>query len=114
MRRKRKRAKKKIEWSKFLSTAIALLFGVVGIWSMIRYYQLVELSITEQSAVAPDPGVAVACITTVIGALMSYLLYQAGLKNSRNKYGVDPDGQPFKTKNEDPYADDSEDDSAKG
>jgi hypothetical protein len=27
---------------------------------------------------------------------MSYLLYQMGLKNSRNKYGIDSEGQPFK------------------
>lgn len=114
MRRKRKKTKLKIEWSKFLASAIALMFGVVGIWSMIRYYQLVELSITEQSTVAPDPGVAVACVTTVIGALMSYLLYQAGLKNSRNKYGVDPEGQPFKTKNETQSVEESEEESAEG
>lgn len=114
MRRKRKKAKPKLEWSKFLSSAIAFLFGVVGIWSMIRYYQLMELAITEQSAVAPDPGVAVACITTVIGALMSYLLYQAGLKNSRNKYGVDPEGQPYKQKNEAQSVEESEEESAEG
>ena len=44
----------------------------------------------------PDATLAVTSVTTVLGALMSYLLYQAGLKNSRNKYGIDSDGQPFK------------------
>ena len=92
--------RKTIEWSKFLASAIAGLFGVFGVWATIRYYQLVEIAITTQAAVTPDPTVAVTCITTVLASLMSYLLYQAGLKNSRNKYGVDSDGQPFKQKTE--------------
>lgn len=101
MRQKRKLVKKKIEWSKFLASTIAGLCGAFGIWATIRYYQLVERAIVEQSAVAPDAAVPCAYITTVIAALLSYLLYQAGLKNSRNKYGIDSDGQPFRTKTED-------------
>ena len=114
MRRKRKKPKLKIEWSKFFASAIAAVFGGFGIWATNRYYQLVELAIAEQSTVAPESDVAVACITTVIGALMSYLLYQAGLKNSRNKYGVDPEGQPFKQKNETQSVEESEEESAEG
>ena len=102
MRQKRKPTKKKtFEWSKFFATAIAGLCGGFGIWATIRYYELVEKAITEQSGVVPDSAVPAAYITTVIAALMSYLLYQAGLKNSRNKYGIDSDGQPYRKKERD-------------
>ena len=90
--------KKKREWSKIFSTVIAFGFGVFGIWCAVRYYNLVELAITTQSVNIPDASVATTCIQVVIAALLSYLLYQAGLKNSRNKYGVDAEGQPYKTK----------------
>ena len=46
----------------------------------------------------PDATLAVTAMSVVVGALLSYLLYQMGLKNSRNKYGIDEDGQPFKSK----------------
>ncbi len=112
MRQKRKTTRKKsFEWSKFLATTIAGLCGGFGIWATIRYYDLVETAIIEQSSVVPDSAVPTAYITTVIAALMSYLLYQAGLKNSRNKYGVDPEGQPYKQKNESRSV---EEDSAEG
>lgn len=89
--------RKKIEWSKIFSAIIAFGFGVYGIWCGIEYYRLTQLAI-ENASIAPDPTLAVACVSTVIGALVSYLLYQAGLKNSRNKYGVDEDGQPYEYK----------------
>ena len=86
---------KKVEWSKKFCAFIALGFGIYGIWCGFQYYRLCNLAI-ENFSVMPDPTLAVACVTTVIAALVSYLLYQAGLKNSRNKYGIDADGQPFK------------------
>ena len=96
MSRRRRRRKKK-EWSKRFASLVAGAFGVFGIWSAVRYYELVELAINTQSVVVPDATVAVTCITTVIASLLSYLLYQGGLKNSRNKYGIDEYGQPFGT-----------------
>ena len=50
----------------------------------------------------PDPTLATQCVVTIVGSFLSYLLYQFGLKNSRNKYGIDADGQPFKTYEEYP------------
>lgn len=94
---RRRIKKKKIEWSKLFSAVIAFVFGGFGIWATVRYYELAELAITTQSVSMPDASIAVAFITVVIGALLSYLLYQAGLKNSRNKYGIDPEGQPYNT-----------------
>ena len=98
MKKKRTKKKKRFEWSKVFSTVTAFGFGVFGIWSAVRYYDLAELAITTQSSNMPDASVAVTCIQVVIASLLSYLLYQAGLKHSRNKYGVDSDGQPFETK----------------
>ena len=85
----------KMEWSKKFAGAIALSLGSYGIWCGIKYYELCELAI-EYNSIMPDATLAVTSVSTVIASLMSYLLYQMGLKNSRNKYGVDSEGQPFK------------------
>ncbi len=88
--------KKKIEWSKIFCASIAFCFGLYGIWCGIEYYRLSKIAI-EASSSMPDATLAVTCVTTVIASLVSYLLYQGGLKNSRNKYGIDSEGQPFKS-----------------
>ena len=84
-----------MEWSKKFAGIIALSLGLYGIWCGIRYYQLCELAI-EYNTIMPDVTLAVTSVTTVIASLMSYLLYQMGLKNSRNKYGIDSEGHPFR------------------
>ena len=89
--------KKKIEWSKLFSALIASVFGGYGIWCGIEYYRLTQLAI-ETNGSMPDVSLAVVCVTTVLASLLSYLLYQLGLKSSRNKYGIDSEGQPFKQK----------------
>lgn len=90
--------KKKIEWSKLLCGIIAFGFGVFALWCGAKYYDLIALAIETNAEVLPDVTLAVTAMSVVIGALLSYLLYQMGLKNSRNKYGIDETGQPFKTK----------------
>ena len=80
---------KKPETSKVLA---ALCFFLGG-GSIVAYWAAV---FTDKS---PDSSVAVQSLITVIGAVLSYCLYQFGLKNSRNKYGVDQDGNPYKTNN---------------
>lgn len=89
---------KKTEWSKIISGFITALFGGFSLWSIYKYYQLAQMAIITGAVVLPDPTIAVTCITVVIGALLSYFLYQFGLKNSRNKYGVDAEGNPYKQK----------------
>ena len=42
--------------------------------------------------------VTVSLITESFGLTVSYFIYQAVLKTSRNKYGIDSDGVPFKIK----------------
>ena len=91
-----KTTKKKIEWSKIFSGLTAGLFGGFSLWSIYKYYALAQQAIILGSTILPDPTIAVTCITVVIGALLSYFLYQFGLKNSRNKYGVDENGNPYK------------------
>lgn len=88
----------KIEWSKLFSGVIAFGFGGFGIWCGIEYYNLTRMAIETNAMVAPDSTLAVTCVSVVIGALLSYLLYQMGLKNSRNRYGIDESGQPYKQK----------------
>lgn len=90
-------ALKRMEWSKKFAGSIALVIGLYGIWCGVKYYELCEYAI-EYGAMMPDATLAVTSVTTVIASLMSYLLYQMGLKNSRNKYGIDSEGQPFKRK----------------
>lgn len=43
--------------------------------------------------------VTIALITESFGVTIAYFIYQATLKLSRNKHGIDLDGVPFKLKN---------------
>lgn len=92
---------KKVEFSKLLCGIIAAVIGLVAVYAILRYYSLTKLAIETGSAVTPDATLAVTCVSMLLGAFLSYCLYQFGLKNSRNKYGVDEHGQPYKLKIED-------------
>ena len=90
--------KKKFEWSK-LWMALIVLYGVgngVAYWFAV---------FTDKAA---DPTLAVQSVITIIGSFASYLLYQFGLKNSRNKFGVDGEGNPYKQNVADLYGHDEE------
>lgn len=79
---------KKKEYSKIIM-AVILIYGISnGILYNIEVFMGFE----------PDPALAVQSVVTIVGAFISYVLYQWGLKSSRNKYGIDADGQPFKEK----------------
>ena len=78
--------KSKFEWSK-LFCALIVIYGMAN---GVMYH--VEVMMDKM----PDASLAVQCVVTIVGGFLSYLLYQFGLKNSRNKYGVDSEGQPFK------------------
>lgn len=92
----KRQPKKKIEYSKMACTIAFLAFLFIGIWMVHRYYSLVQLAINGDSSVVPDAALPIAGISFILAPLISYLMYQAGLKNSRNKYGVSEDGQPYK------------------
>ncbi|MGM9602431.1 MAG: hypothetical protein ACI3W5_12735 [Faecousia sp.] len=88
-------ATKKREFSKIFCALAAIVMSRVGVWLIEEYYRLTELAIETGSAAVPDATLPIAGLTAIIAPIVSYLLYQVGLKNSRNKYGVDADGQPF-------------------
>lgn len=88
--------KKKIEWSKFIC-GVLVVYGIAN---------GVLFNIAVFMDKAPDPTLAVQSVTTIIGGYMSYLLYQFGLKNSRNKFGIDSEGNPYKQKISDIYDED--------
>ena len=90
--------KKKFEWSK-LVCGLIVLYGVAnGVLYNIAVFM----------DKMPDSSLAVQSIVTIIGGYMSYLLYQFGLKNSRNKFGIDCDGNPYKQNVADIYGEDNE------
>lgn len=43
----------------------------------------------------PDASVACTGMVEMIAPVIGYLVYQAKLKDSRNKYGIDKDGVPY-------------------
>lgn len=88
--------KKKNEWSKFICGLIVLY----GIANGVVYNVAVFMD------KMPDPSLAVQSVTTIIGGYMSYLMYQFGLKNSRNKFGIDGEGNPYSQKISDIYGND--------
>ena len=87
--------KQKREFSKAICTIAFVLFSVIGVWMIYRYFSLMELAISTNSVVMPDASLPIAGITFILAPVGSYLLYQLGLKNSRNKYGVDEYGEPY-------------------
>lgn len=74
------------------STVLAILCLLLGGGSIVAYW------VALFRGLYPDASVAVKSLEIVVGGLLSYCLYQFGLKNSRNKYGVDSDGNPYKQK----------------
>lgn len=92
----KKKKKKKFEWSKVICGVIV----AYGIANGIVYNVAVFMD------KCPDSALAVQSITTIIGGYMSYLLYQFGLKNSRNKFGIDNEGNPYKQNIDGVYVDD--------
>ena len=91
-----KKNKNKIEWSK-LACGLIVLYGIAN---------GVAYNIAVFMDKMPDSTLAVQSITTIIGGYMSYLLYQFGLKNSRNKFGIDNEGNPYKQNVADLYGED--------
>ena len=88
-----RKTKPKREFSKIL-TAIVL---AVGILNLLAYHVAVFYAISRGSMILPDASLGTQTVITILGGLLSYCLYQFGLKNSRNKYGIDEEGHPYKT-----------------
>ena len=72
---KREAKKKKIEWSK-LVCGLIILYGVAnGVLYNIAVFKGLQA----------DPSLAIQSVITIIGAFVSYVLYNAALKISLNK-----------------------------
>ena len=93
---KEKKVKRKFEWSKFICGLI-ILYGIANgvVYNVAIFMDKM-----------PDSALAVQSVTTIIGGYMSYLLYQFGLKNSRNKFGIDGEGNPYMQDMSDIYGED--------
>lgn len=89
---------KKIEFSKVLCGFAFVALLILGVWMVVRYYNLAQVAIENGSVNMPDAALPIAGVSMIIAPIVSYVLYQGSLKNSRNKYGVDADGIPFKQK----------------
>lgn len=63
---------------------------------LIAVFNIVVYWIAIFKGFQPDSAMPISAMVQIFGAILSYCLYQLGLKNSRNKYGIDENGQPFK------------------
>ena len=82
---------KRREFSKIMCSIAFVLLALLGGWMIWKYYALMKLAIETESSVTPDAS----GITAIITPIISYLMYQARLKNSRNKYGISENGVPY-------------------
>ena len=88
-------AAKRREFSKIMCSIAFVLLALLGGWMIWKYYALMKLAIETGSSVTPDASLPIAGITAIITPMISYLMYQARLKNSRNKYGISENGVPY-------------------
>jgi len=74
-----------IEFSKLMCIVAVVVFTLVAIYSIGEYYVLVKMAIENDCSVLPDASLPIAGITGILAAVLSYCLYQGGLKASLNK-----------------------------
>lgn len=78
---------------KEFSKIIVVIAVLIAVFNIAVYWTAVF------KGLEPDSAMPVSSMVQIFGAILSYCLYQLGLKNSRNKYGVDANGQPYKLNN---------------
>ena len=88
-RRGKPEKKRKVQFSKALAVWAAVVATAVIIAS-------VALAAFDKQTVS---DLAVAVFTACIGYMVTYAGKSAYEKNSRNKHGLDEDGQPYETEN---------------
>lgn len=74
------------------SVKFCLLCMALGVINVAVYWVAVFMD------KAPDATVACTGMVEMIAPVLGYYIYQAKLKDSRNKYGIDADGVPFSKK----------------
>ena len=65
---------------------------VMMIWGMVVVSFSYFLVLFDKNA---NEAVTISIITTVIGTILGYLIYQAKLKINRNEHRLDEDGVPY-------------------
>lgn len=93
MKTKKRLKRKKFEWSKFITTIVCIICTFISIWCIYTYFELCKLAIMYNSTSMPDATLPVTSITALLGSILSYLIYQATLKNSLNKNKLNIDDQ---------------------
>lgn len=88
-------AVKKREFSQLMCMIGSVVLCLFGGWMIWKYYSLTELAITRDSSTTPDAALPISGITAIITPFVAYLIYQAKLKDSRNKYGISENGVPY-------------------
>ena len=84
----RKKSSKKKEFSQVL---VIMSWVITIVWISLSF----TLAFFDKDT---NSEVTIALITESFGVTLAYFVYQATLKLSRNKYGIDLDGVPFKLK----------------
>ena len=75
----------KVEFSKIM--VIFIVFYCLS--AVTAYYVAIFLDKN------PEATVTVTLVMTILGAYLTYAIYQFKLKDSRNKYKIDENGEPF-------------------
>lgn len=90
---KKTKKKKKTETSKILCVVCLAVFLTLTVFSVVAYFYA-ELAAIRSGAEAPSATIPLALVWADVGFYLSYCGYNGFLKNSRNKYGVDENGNP--------------------
>lgn len=86
-----KKSGKRLNQREFAQCMVIVSWTVTIVWITLSFI----LAFFDKDT---NSEVTVALITESFGLTVSYFIYQAVLKTSRNKYGIDSDGVPFKVK----------------
>lgn len=98
---KGKRESGGLEFAQLFGILLTIVAVAIGIWIIRKYFFLMELAITTGTGIAPDVAIAITALTAMIVPNLAYEAYQGFLKNSRNKHGVDKNGNPHARKTKD-------------
>ena len=86
-----KKTGKRLNQREFTQCMVIVSWTVTIVWITLSFI----LAFFDKDT---NSEVTVSLITESFGLTVSYFIYQAVLKTSRNKYGIDSDGVPFKIK----------------
>lgn len=85
------KANNRLKRAEFAQRIVVTSWAVTIVWISLSFI----LAFIDKDT---NSNVTVALISESFGVTLAYFIYQAILKTSRNKYGVDRDGIPFKVK----------------